>query len=170
MAKPQAIVELQSQHFDSTSIGSPQQLVRVLDGLEVSGLPLNWVVVDAENVSFDRDTEESSIERWRQNWRGTFADIRAAMVQSANAGLSQFIWLSLLAWPHHETPDLPAEYGCESDAFTDIGTALLEVRAFDTTYIEVYSASAALLQPLASAFNARVESEHEYRQRKAMKP
>jgi hypothetical protein len=48
-------------------------------------------------------------------------------------------------------------FNTEDPPFRDLGKAVLEIRAFDTTYFEVYAVERSLLEPLASRFNVPIE-------------
>lgn len=49
------------------------------------------------------------------------------------------------------------KYTSEDDEFRDLGEALLEIRAFDTTYYEIYTNNFIIIEALAPAFHATPE-------------
>ena len=67
-------------------------------------------------------------------------------------GVDQFFSGVFLAFTKFQGEILVKEFSTEDPEFRDIGVALLEIRAFDTSYFEIYSNDFHLIQELSKSF------------------
>jgi len=73
----------------------------------------------------------------------------------------QFLSGVFFALPMDQEKILDREFFTEDDPFRDIGDAVLEIRAFDTSYFEVYSNDFEIIKKLANHFCSKIET-HPY--------
>jgi hypothetical protein len=71
-------------------------------------------------------------------------------------GIEQFFSGVFLLMPADFGEELQKESWTEEDEFADLGDAIVEIRAFDTSSYDVYSNDLVLLSLLSKAFNSEV--------------
>lgn len=84
--------------------------------------------------------------------------ISREILDSLCARTDQFLSGIFLAVPFDVSqPKLHLDTKTEDEPSSDLGDALLEIRAFDTSYFEIYSALPALAERLHQLFGVEVE-------------
>lgn len=76
--------------------------------------------------------------------------------------VSQFVWAVFLAVPVDSLPVQWGEIGAEDVLFRDIGGAIVEIRAFDSSFIQIYARDAAVLEPIIARFGGEIRTAHDY--------
>lgn len=77
------------------------------------------------------------------------------LIDLAN-GIQQFIWGLFFLMPTDCGDQLDVKYSNEDEQFRDFGKAILEIRAFDTTWLMVYSKDRKIIEGLKERFNGEV--------------
>ena len=73
--------------------------------------------------------------------------------------VDQFLSGIFLAFSKDVGDHLNEEFGTEDKEFRDIGDAVLEIRAFDTTFLEVYTNDYNLVHKIAEKFHCEISTE-----------
>ena len=74
-------------------------------------------------------------------------------------GIDQFFSGVFLLMPGDLGDELGTEYLTEDDEFKELGNAIAEIRAFDTTDFYIYSNDVSLLSMLSKTFNTKILSK-----------
>jgi hypothetical protein len=149
MPPPQYQLQLTSEHFNDQFVGTGLQLRQLLGHLGASVQDCVWYGADIEATGMRHE----ALKGWVPQRIGSIDELWAASM-----AVDQFIWGVFLALPVAVgLPDWPAEVGAQDPAFRDIGSARLEVRAFDTSWWDVYSSDSVLMQRLAGEFGVAVK-------------
>jgi hypothetical protein len=75
--------------------------------------------------------------------------------------VTQFVWAVFLAVPVDRLPVQWGEVWAESEPFQDIGDAIVEICAFDSSFIQVYARDAAILEPIVARFGGEILTSNE---------
>lgn len=149
--KPSCILRLYAAEFRSSAACRGEQIAAVV--MLIGGLRANlvWYVADVEGVG------PALVER---NPKPTpFGD--SVRLATAAAAVSQFergVFIGVptaIACPQFRNGGL----WTEDDDDADLGDAVVEVRAFDTTYVLVATVDAELAEAVTEAFSTREQSE-----------
>jgi hypothetical protein len=73
--------------------------------------------------------------------------------------VTQFRSGIFLAFSNDVGDHLKEEFGTEDEEFRDIGAAVLEIRAFDTTFLEVYTNDYDLVRKIVGKFHCEILTE-----------
>ncbi|MGI8687328.1 MAG: hypothetical protein ACR2M3_02015 [Thermomicrobiales bacterium] len=76
--------------------------------------------------------------------------------------VSQFFWAVFLAVPIGCLPMQWGEIWAESEPFQDIGDAIVEICAFDSSSIQVYARDTAILEPIIARFGGEIRPADDY--------
>jgi len=152
--RTERVVRLSGEKIDGSCCSClGTQLARVLEFLDETLGSVVWHVadVDAHQVLPDALKTRSDFRLRRV---GDTAELREL------AGtVEQFLSGVFLAVPAQtSSPRLPNAIGTEDEPFGEIGDAIVEIRAFDTTALEVYARATVRIESLARAFLVAIES------------
>ena len=73
--------------------------------------------------------------------------------------VQQFLAGVFLAFNKDVGDHLDEEFGTEDESFRDVGDAVLEIRAFDTTNFEIYANDYDLIHKIAEKFEVKIFTE-----------
>jgi hypothetical protein len=149
MPRPRYRLQLNAKNFGDQFVGTTDQLRTLLDFVATSLDDCDWYVGHVELT----DLRFAAFEGWTPQRVGNIEALLRLLAPDA-----QFIWGVFLALPTSVAqPDWPEAISTEDARFRDIGSARLEIRAFDTTVWELYSSDAGLMQRVAEKFRALME-------------
>lgn len=123
------------------------QLATVLKGLKPLLKDEQWFITDiAANHVFTlaRTPTESNVVNI-----GGIEDLIHFALQ-----IDQFLSGIFLAVPSHLHPNWNRSFDTEGEPTNDLGDAILEIRAFDTSYFELHTSTPQLLDVLHASFEA----------------
>jgi hypothetical protein len=144
------ILRINGKRIDGESVScTGKQLRELLDQVEPWVGSCEWYILDIQtNNSIDLPTSDAQN---RQTLTGE-------VLRDACARVDQFMPGIFLAVPHNlSQPKLKLDAVTEDEPSSDLGDALLEIRAFDTSYFEIYTPSPELAERLRHLFNVEVE-------------
>jgi hypothetical protein len=72
--------------------------------------------------------------------------------------VNQFEWGIFLALPSEKLPvQWTREFWADDSPFQDLDGCLIEIRAFDAAYLEIYAADPHILEGLSTKFSTKIE-------------
>jgi len=128
-----------------------EQLGLVIQTLAHLATDWVWFVADIE-------AEGSSVGHYQAGEPVLFGDSQK-LINYVNS-IHQFIWGIFLAVPKDSLPKTWVRfYETEDFPFREMDGAALEIRTFDTSYIEIYAQDSSLLDGLVQKFGGKIEVE-----------
>jgi hypothetical protein len=150
---PNYVMLLSGEKINGENVScTGRQLLIILN--ELSGLVEDWVWFAADvsaNNALPQVLSPQSAEPFRV---GSLSKLKEACAQVDQYFSGIFLAIQSVS----EEIVWSDSLSTEDARFRDIHEAILEIRAFDTSYYEVYSVKRSLLEPLATRFGVRVES------------
>ncbi|MBI1927087.1 hypothetical protein HYR99_22945 [Candidatus Poribacteria bacterium] len=150
MAKAKALTRIRGHQIDGQPVCcTGTQLISILKVLENQLSECSWYVADISTnhplpVIFQTNTEPTRL--------GNTATVITACQQC-----DQFLTGIFLAVPDIVThPRWSRIFETLDEPFGDVGPAVLEIRAFDTTFFEIYSSDKERLQTLCDKFASQL--------------
>jgi hypothetical protein len=125
------------------------QLVTIIRSIQAFTQTSTWYGCDIEVNG------EFPFKHCLQGWTAKKIGANECIIKLAQ-DTDQFLSGVFLALPQDHGEALNQEFGTEDEPFRDIEEAILEIRAFDTSYFEVYSNDKALMDVLANSFNTEI--------------
>jgi hypothetical protein len=155
VAIPNYVIRLNGEKINGEHVScTGRQLLIILDALSGLAEDCVWFAADVSaNNALPHVLSPHSAEPFRV---GSLSELKVAcaLVDRYFSG----VFLGILR--ASEEIVRRGSFNTEDTPFRDIHEAILEIRAFDTSYYEVYSVKRSLLKPLATRFGVRVESRH----------
>lgn len=137
MTKP--LYLLQTKIAKPTCLGS--QLISLLEKLDILLGECTWYATDVDlNILYP------SRPKWDTPLPCCIGNSQALKKQCIL--VDQFLSGVFLAYPQSKKPSPGIKFGTEDERFRDMDNAILEIRAFDTSFFEIYSNDKNLLQLL----------------------
>lgn len=151
MAKATVVLRLEGfQLTGEHTVGSGHQLTMIIDALRQHTTDCVWFVADLDALYL---LPEELVRVHEPVVVGT-ADDLVAFVEP----VPQFLGGVFLAVPHERLPPVwSRSFWTDDQPFEDLDGARFEIRAYDTTYIEVYTDQEDLLRGLAEHFGGTIE-------------
>lgn len=141
MTKPNYCIRLTGENLTKNQVScTGKQLCMILDILSKNGKEATWYATDVKMISS------------RKDWI-LFEDVIPAIVGSSSDFLKiceqvdQFTSGIFLAVYNNNLKPWVKTYETEDEMFTDNECADIEIRAFDTSYFEIYSKKLNVLNP-----------------------
>ena len=146
MNKPKFLVRIKGKEF--SCLGS--QLGKILEIINEENENYIWYGADVEING--RRPFKLGLEGWTPKKIGNIKDL----VKLCKA-VDQFLSGLFFALPLDQGKTWVREFSTEDEAFRDMEEAIFEIRAFDTTYFEVYSNILGLMKKLSQYFSVAIE-------------
>ena len=127
-----------------------EQLVCILQTIEPFIKDVVWYIAD-----LDADRTPPDILKYKECTPKRVGQTGDLILLSQK--VHQFLSGVFLALPNDQGDLLNCEYGTEERAFRDMGDAVLEIRAFDTSYYEFYSNNFDLIHKISRNFYGIIE-------------
>lgn len=140
MNTPKFLIKI--QYVNGNCLG--KQLVSILEVLNPLFKP-TWYVADVEingPMHF-----KFGLEGWIPKRLGNTLEV----IKLAQ-GVDQFLSGVFFALPMDVGPTWNREFATEDDLFRDLEEAILEIRAFDTSYFEIYTSDLQIIETLQKYF------------------
>jgi hypothetical protein len=152
MAKATYRLELRGSQINGEPFScTGEQLGLLIQTLANLATNCVWFVADIE-------AEGSSVGHYQAGEPVLLGDSQK-LINYANS-IHQFIWGIFLAVPKDSLPKTWVRfYETEDLPFREMDGAVLEIRTFDTSYIEVYAQDSSLLDGLIQKFGGKLETE-----------
>jgi hypothetical protein len=151
MSKPWYVAWLRGQTINGSRYSCEGEQIAAIIACIAPVLPeCVWFVADIEQVDGPRRfPEDVTTPAPIGNTEETIDWLRQ---------VPQFVWGSFLAVPTHHLPVSWPAVRSEDIPFHDIGAALIEVIAFDSSEMHAYAAIQDYLEPLADRFGAAIQT------------
>lgn len=154
MARATHRIQLDGRHIDgSRSSCLGRHVTSILNVLEPLLEDITWYCADVRTNRPDASAWPAATAEVVSI--GSTSDFleRVSRVDQFESG----VFLALLRVG--SSPNIRHDPATEDPPFSELGDAVVEMRAFDTSYIELYARGIALLEPLASRFDVDVERQ-----------
>lgn len=148
MTRATAVIRLTGEHFNSERFScTGEQLGIILDRLKPLIKSCDWYIADLENIPGPTNS--------------LYESHKPVLIGSTEALLdftrtvSQFSSGIFLAVPNiNSVVHWERSFWTDDEPFQELDEAFLEIRAFDTSYFEIYAERADLIRDLANSFGA----------------
>jgi hypothetical protein len=156
MFYPNYLIRLKKQHFDdkSQAVCLGPQLLQILNCIEQSLSLCFWYGADMDSTFFTEDTDMLNFTDYLLKKIGDIAQLKKLVSQIDQFLSGVFIAISKDVLIVDNTIDL-ATLDPEFRSL-DIEGVMIEIRAFDTSYLEIYSNHYELMKRIANQFHADI--------------
>ncbi len=153
MAKANSLLRLNGQQINGNNLScTSEQLHKIIDTLIT-------FVTDCVWYSADIDTFSVSLPELNKTGVPSYIGNSIKLVE-LSVKVPQFLSGVFLAVPKQvSSVSWSRAYRTEDLPFEEIDQALYEIRAFDTSYFEIFSNNSSLLQPLVTTFGGNLEHQ-----------
>ena len=146
MMRPLALVRISGACFDEEVCCTEEQLIRILRAIEEVTAPLYWHVADLSTL--EPVIRDAGLDGGHPILVGSIVDMKRLVRGSAQLLSGVFLATTVCA----PDAEFAGEFRTEDEPFRDIGRALLEIRAFDTSYFEIYGTNVDVVEELGQRF------------------
>jgi len=156
MAKTKYVVQLKGYEINGSTFScEDEQIALVIEALGDTVQQCVWFVSDIdEQIDGPRLSPEGvKIPVLVGDHHETVGFLRQ---------VSQFFWAVFLAVPIGCLPVQWIGIGAEDELFRDIGDAIVELCAFDSSFIQVFARDAAILEPIIACFGGKIRTPNDY--------
>ena len=153
MARPRAVLRLSAECFGESFVCSGRQIAAVAQLLEQAAGPLQWWVAAVELVC-DVSPDGLGTGELPARCGGTSALVKWAK----RVGNNQLLWGVMIALRADAPPSAALGPASALDLRGDLGDAVAEVRAFDTTFIAVSLAERKVAAAIQAGFPGAVRA------------
>ena len=153
MTAPRFCLSLTGAEINESEFScSGEQLCLLLTELMTVQRDIKWFACDVSAVNLPL--------YWKSFSDGTPREVGTAddFLRQIKA-VEQFESAVIFATDGDSTQEFSLEHFTEDERFTDIEFANLQIRAFDTTYFELYSTDKALLEEVHNRFGGKLEQQ-----------
>jgi hypothetical protein len=153
MTKPIYLIDIQWEGLNCLG----QQIKEILELVE-----LYPTIKDA--IWYASDLDSSPIPECIRNF-GSFVPKKVGNTRNLITicqNVDQFLSGVFFALNKDFGDHLDAEFGTEDESFRDISDAVLEIRAFDTTFFEIYTNDYALARKITEKFHSEIFTEEQH--------
>lgn len=147
MSKPKYLLTIKKNDYAQCR---GNHLVEILQIINVKAQNITWYSSDVEITG--TDAYRLGLHGWIPKRVGKTEDLI-----SVSKRVDQFLSGVFLAMPRDLGKELQVEIATEDKSFRDISDAILEIRAFDTSYFEIYSNDLELINYLSKHYSVRIE-------------
>lgn len=148
--KPKGVIRLTGQQVSGEEVScTGAQLVKLLQVLKVSGDNFHWFAADIS-------TNDNFIPSFLINgYQPFYVGTTEKLIQASSQINQYFSGIFLAVSQKVKAPIWGVRSFETEDEPTDaLGDAILEIRAFDTTYFEIYSSDLSVLKLLCDCFGS----------------
>ena len=150
MSKPDYVVRIKGKDVDCLG----EQLVQILETIEALIPEIIW---------YGADVETNGDRPWGLGLNGPIPKKIGTTKDliKMSKGVDQFQRGVFLAFSEDQGRQLSEELDTEDREFRNMGKAIIEIRAFDTSYFEIYAHDFELIHKIARGFYGIVERNPE---------